>query len=270
MRVLYLHPGPVPPPRDPQRDEFSYVPEPLSGDILLPTWARTPEEIVDSVGPNSYPEHRVGHFTYHLELTGRYAYGGMRRKFALIRFYLREGLRLSRKQKFDCILTYGWTLTGLTGLLLARLTGSKLIVAIPNVPENAYRYNRFGNSFDTPSENLATRVMRKASDLMLHFVLLRADCANLFYPDQLKAYPRLANVPAFVIHSFAPISQIEATGASDGSILLVGAPWYVKGVDVLIKAFRMIEGEFAETKLRLIGHYPGQDFGQLIGESRQI
>jgi glycosyltransferase involved in cell wall biosynthesis len=270
MRILYISPGLVPPPADPRRIMLFHAPPALSGDVLWPTWAREPREITEALGPGSYPEHRIGRFTNHLLLAGRYPYSSMRLKLACLWFYLRKGWQLSRKSGYDCILTYGWTLTGITGLLLARVTGSKLIVTIPGIPENAYRFNRFGASFDGPEESLATRAMRRVSDFMLHFVLRRADCAHLYYPEQLQQYPKLAKVPRFVTHGFTPVSLIPANGSSDGSVLLIGAPWYVKGVDILIKAFRMIESEFPDAKLRVLGYFPGEDFKEYIGDSRQI
>jgi len=270
MRLLYIHPGPVPPPKDPERDEAFHYPPPLYGDILLPVWARRPEEIREGLGEDSYPEYRVGRFTYHLLLSSARPYFSFRRKIAMFRFFVREGLRLSRARRYDCIIAYGWTLTGLAALVVARCTGSKLIIRIPNIPENAYRFNRFGEVFSAPNTSLVTRIARRASDLLLHIVLRRADCVYLYYPDQLKAYPKLANVPTFVMHSFVTMSQIPVTGVSDGSVLLVGAPWYVKGVDILIKAFGIIEADFPGARLRVLGHYPAQDFKDLIGDSRQI
>lgn len=54
-------------------------------------------------------------------------------------------------------------------------------------------------------------------------------------------------------------------------MLLVGAPWYVKGVDVLIQAWRSIEREFPKNKLRLLGYFPEKDLlDEMIGDSSQI
>jgi glycosyltransferase involved in cell wall biosynthesis len=105
---------------------------------------------------------------------------------------------------------------------------------------------------------------------MLHVVVGGADCARLLYPDQLKAYPRLAKVPTYVTHNFVPLADIPETGVRDGSLLFIGAPWYIKGVDILIEAFRRIEADYPKAKLRIIGHFPDRDFKDLIGDSRQI
>jgi glycosyltransferase involved in cell wall biosynthesis len=269
-RLLYVLPGLVPPPGNRKADQFLHLPPALSGDILLPTWGKTAEEIAKAVEPGSYPEHRVGNFKYHLFLGGRYPLDSFRLKALTFWFFLRKGLRLSKQQKFDCIWVYGWTLTGLAGLLLARLTGSKLIVHIPGIPENAYQFNRYGDAYANPKRNLLTAIAKRISDLLLHVVLRNADCAHLLYSEQLNAYPKLGRVRRYITHSFVPVSQIPVTGVNDGSVLLVGAPWYVKGVDILIQAFRMIEAEFPATRLKLLGHYPGQDFQTWIGDSQQI
>jgi glycosyltransferase involved in cell wall biosynthesis len=270
MRILSILPGPVPPPKDQKLDQAFYYPAPLCGDILLPNWATLPENITSVLGPGAYPEYRVGAFTYHFFLAGGYPPQSQRLKWDMFRFYLREGLRLSRKEKFDCILAYGWTLTGIAALILARLTHSKLIVTIPSIPQNAYRFNTYSEQFGTPRLDLTTRLAKRISEWALHFVLRRANCVRLLYPDQLSAYPKLANVPAYVLYDFVSMAGIPPVSEGDGSVLLIGAPWYVKGADLLIRAFRMVEKEFPETKLRLLGHYPGQDFKELIGDSRQI
>ena len=51
----------------------------------------------------------------------------------------------------------------------------------------------------------------------------------------------------------------------------MGAPWFLKGADILIRAFRKIESEFPDTKVRLLGHFPDEHLiREMIGDSRQI
>ena len=206
MNILYVRPGPMP-SNDLLKNEFFHLPEPLSGDILLLLRGREPEDVLRALGPDSYPEHCVGRFRYRFFLSGKYPEGSLRCKLAVLGFFLREGLRLSKKKKFDCVLTYGWTLTGFAGLVLSRMIRTKLIVIVPNIPENAYRYNRFGRSYEAPAENLVSRGIRTVSDLMLYIALRGAASANLRYPSQLKCYPRLSKVPTFVNHGFVAVSQ---------------------------------------------------------------
>jgi len=51
----------------------------------------------------------------------------------------------------------------------------------------------------------------------------------------------------------------------------MGAPWFLKGADLLIRAFRKIESEFPDTKVQLLGHFPDEHLiREMIGDSRQI
>jgi glycosyltransferase involved in cell wall biosynthesis len=269
MRLLYVQPGLVPPPKDKRMDKMYYVPAPVCGDILLPTWAREKDEIRTAVGENSYPGHIVNNFTYHIYLAGKYAYGDPRQKVCIFWFFFREGLCLLRSRKYDCILTYGWGLTGLTALILHYLTGVKLIVELGGAPHHSYQFG--GYDADKPKKTIGMRVMKVVSDFLLHVVLSSATRVQLRYPSQLSEYPRLQSIPASIVHGFVPVSRVPFTGESDRSILLVGAPWYLKGVDILIRAFQQIQADFPDVTLRLLGYFPNQQtLNELIGNNPRI
>jgi glycosyltransferase involved in cell wall biosynthesis len=54
-------------------------------------------------------------------------------------------------------------------------------------------------------------------------------------------------------------------------VLLVGAPWRLKGVDLLIKAFLRLAPEFPHVGLKIIGNYPNpQPLRLLAKEAPQI
>ena len=269
IRVLQVLPGLVPPPKDPTYAEVYHLPGDISGDILLPTWAKTAEQLRDKVG--SFPTYRVNNFTYHMHLA-KYQYGTLRQKLDVFRFFMRTGLRLGRQQRYDLVKCYGIGLTGLTAVVLARLLRAKLIVQLPNAPEDMYRYSKFGDAYEYSAKpDIRTRIVRTIYQVVLRVVVLSADHMQLLYPRQLRAFPRLQRVPATVLPSFVPVSRVPQSGDEDGSVLLVGAPWYLKGVDVLIRAWRMIEADFPNNKLRLLGYFPELDMlSAMIGDSRQI
>ena len=51
----------------------------------------------------------------------------------------------------------------------------------------------------------------------------------------------------------------------------MGAPWYLKGVDVLLKAFAEVAPEFPNARLKLLGFYPGQeDLLELTRDAPQV
>ena len=261
LRLLYISPGPVPPSADPARNKFKYLSAIAEGEVLLPVWW----DSANSVAPylrETFPVYRVGNFCYHLFLI--YRFPKPFRRLATLLFYLRCGLKLHREKKIDVIMTYGTNRPGIAGLILKWITGGKLIVEIPGAPENAFRY-------DVPRPGICAAVKRFFADQLLLFVGTTADCIKLLYPWQLQRYPRLRNKKVAVFHDFAPIHLISAEQSEERFILLVGYPWYTKGVDILIRAFRSIAEQFPNYKLKLMGYYPDREFlDSLAGNCPEI
>jgi glycosyltransferase involved in cell wall biosynthesis len=59
-----------------------------------------------------------------------------------------------------------------------------------------------------------------------------------------------------VFHDFAAVSALHPQHKDDKYILLLGHPWYLKGVDVLIKAFNRITSRHPGHRLLVVGHCP--------------
>jgi glycosyltransferase involved in cell wall biosynthesis len=168
-------------------------------------------------------------------------------------FYLYRGLRLHREKKFDAVIVYGTNRTGLAGVVIKRLTGAKLIVEIPGVPENAFR-------LDAPGPAPKYEIKRFFANRLLNFVGSAADCIKLLYPWQLSKYPKLTGKRVAVFHDFVPVRAIADElcdqRADNKYLLLVGFPWFTKGVDILIRAFKSVAAQFPDYRLKLMGYYP--------------
>jgi glycosyltransferase involved in cell wall biosynthesis len=263
MRILYIQASWVPPPENLRADRFIFLSEQLEGDVLQPLWFRSPEEVEAEFGPGTYPVYTRGSFHYHWFLVFRHT--GWRRRLGAIYFYLRKGLQLHRQKRYDCIVVYSHMLPALVAIVLKLFTGAKLIVEIMTSPELSYLYER-------PRRTLSDRIMRLYSDLSLYVSVLCSNRVHLLYKTQLKGYPLLNRVPASVFHDFVPVSLIgPVDGAAEPVVLLVGAPWFLKGADLLIAAFRNIAEDFPDVKLRLQGYYPdGSELEALTAGSQRI
>jgi glycosyltransferase involved in cell wall biosynthesis len=261
MRLLYIHPGLMPPPQDERMDKFFFLSREVQGDVLMPVWWANAEEARANMGDDAFPVRKVGEFSYHMCPAG--GPQGFYQKASVFLFYIRTGTRLHRERPFDCIVTYGHTLTGVAGVLLKLLTGTKLVVEINCEPGRA-------QLFQGPSPSLGDRLKQLGSVAFLHFSVLCADMVKLLYPKQLSQFELLRGAKESVFHDFVATSLVraEAAGAAkEESVLLVGYPWYTKGVDVLIRAFRIIQPEFPQVKLRILGFLPDVDkLTQVVGD----
>lgn len=262
-RILYLHGTVVPPATSPQRNNFHWLSAHLEGAVLQQVWFKSPEEWEQALGLAPGEHFRMDGFTY------RFCQGFGNRdplqKLKQAWFFLRTGWQLHRQQKFDCIVTYAHTLTGFCGVLLKWLTGAPLIIGIMGYPPGAYVCLR-------PKPTLLERLLQVSNDVLLHISVGLANHVHLIASGLLDDYPLLRNRPRSIFADFVAASAVAAGNPAESeTVLLVGAPWYLKGADVLVKAFRRLEADFPRARLRLLGHFP--DAGplrEMVGDCSRI
>lgn len=185
------------------------------------------------------------------------------------RFFARGfSLLLSAKRRgtpFDALITYDPLATGLIGWFLAALFGVRLICEVNG------DYTAVANFMHVPGSRRRA-AKRWAAGALARFVLRRAGGIRTLYPSQLgnlgyeahahqvvMQYPEFVNTPAFQDLGEEPV------------VLLVGFPFYVKGVDVAIAAFRKIAHRHPGWRLVIMGYYPDRsEIDTAIGDCQSI
>ncbi|MCC6264696.1 MAG: glycosyltransferase family 4 protein [Bryobacterales bacterium] len=227
----------------------------MEGDVLQPVWWTDSAAVERTFGKGAYPAYTSGGFRYHWFLAPKGSSAFERLRQAV--FYVRCGLRIHRRNPFDCIVVYSHQTTGLCGVLLKLLTGARLVIEIVTSPENVYLA-------ETPTPGLRERLMFLYSELCLHISVGMADRVHLLAPNQLSSYRLLRRRPKSVFHDFVNVSAVpepEPAGVAQEKpehryILLVGAPWYLKGADLLVKAFQNLKVDYSGVRLKFLGHHP--------------
>ncbi len=249
-RILYLSPGPTPYPKDPNRNIFFHLSKYFEGDVLSPIWGKKSN---DSIALIKKIDLAMDKFNYHV--TFSFNIPPLIKTLWDISFYLLKGLKIYKSNKYNIIVTYGFLKTGIAGILLKILTGAKLIIEVPGNPKKIY-------IFDKQNPSLLDILKNRTINMLIPYIIRKADHLKLLYPNQLENYNiKIKRNCISIFHDFVPISTIKPSNLKDENfILFVGFPWYLKGVDILIKAFLLISDEFPKYRLKIIGFCPNKKY----------
>ncbi len=254
----------VPPSADQSKDRFLLLSKMLEGDVLQPLWFGTAAEVEAVLGPGSYPVYTVGRFRYHFFLAVKG--DKFKSRLAVFWFYVKTGFRVCRERQITCIVAYSHLTTALCAVLLKFLTGVKLVVEVMGEPGTMY-------IAEQPNPGIWTRIRNIYSTFCLHVTVLSSDRVHLLSRGVLNNYPLLRNKAVSVFHDYTPLSGIEIQKHDDPdnqNIILAGYPWFRKGVDVAISAFRMLAPDFPLARLKIVGHYTDGVPQQLAAGCPQI
>jgi glycosyltransferase involved in cell wall biosynthesis len=254
-RILYLSPRPSPPSKNSRENMFYHLSRYFGGDLLAPIWwGKNPESIKKLKEVNL----GMGNFQYHV--TFRSKLPKLLKIFSDISFYLSKGLYLHYfKGKYDAIIAYGPFKTGLAGYLLKKITGAKLIIEVPGNPWKSF-------SYESGVLDRIDRLKIKIGNLLVRFVINGADHVKLLYPSQLDGYKSPEKNQISVFHNLVPISIFKTTEIYDKYILFLGHPFFLKGVDILIKAFQSICHEFPDYRLKIVGFCPDKKYYEKLAD----
>lgn len=240
-KLLFMYPQSLGPEPDPRRNAHFHLSTRLTGDVLY-DWVRGPadrERLLPIV------RHALGDFEFHYDpnwaLRGRL---GAARTF---QFYLSKGEELiTSKGPYDAIVAYGPFRTGLAALRLGARTKTPVIVEIPGNHLRSYEYA--GGRFSAIKQRLARPV--------LSYVARKADLLRLLYPTQLDEVGRPDSDRTAVFHNFVAVDDISPERPREKFIFFLGYPFHLKGVDLLIRAFRAVADRHPGWRLLVMGHCP--------------
>lgn len=117
--------------------------------------------------------------------------------------------------------------------------------------------------------NLITRYKSAYIRWISPKVLNAVDSVRLVYPSQVDFLEGVEKNNKFNHYpGYVPVQLVETATVAETEeqyILLVGCPWYLKGVDILIDAFNEIADDYPAVKLRVVGYEPNpQKFQNMV------
>ncbi|MBN2070322.1 MAG: glycosyltransferase family 4 protein [Candidatus Krumholzibacteriota bacterium] len=175
-----------------------------------------------------------------------------------------HGLRSQRRKKIDIIVAYDPLLCGFCGYILKRMTGARLVVEVNGDIIKAGFLGELG-------------ILRKFKNRLVSgltvFILDRADKIKYLNSEIAAAYSSMTkNGDYETFINFVPTYEFQKGPTRfDKVVLFVGFPFYLKGVDILIDAFKMISHRHSDFALKIVGYCPDpQDYYEMIGDNANI
>lgn len=160
---------------------------------------------------------------------------------------------LSIDKSINIIISRTPFFTAITAIILGYICKKKTLVEINGDFNTAFRFER--PSGPTKMEIFKESIGRN----IIKYSLMHASAIKLLYPRQIEGYK--CNFKSGTIidsfHDYVPISKIVSQDLNDHKyILTLGYPWYLKGVDTLILAYKKLYNKFPDYKLKVHGWCP--------------
>lgn len=245
-RLLLLLPGPLWEIKDSLRIRMERLSDLYEGSIV-------------SAMPEA-GEHRIGNFTLKAMKFRRGAFWKPWMKLK----YLLYGCRLALRARFgyerwDLVVTYDPLHSGLIGLLVARLAGARFAPEVNGVYDSPANYLDGG-------PRILLDMKRWLYPRLVGFTLSRADGIKALFPAQLRNYrERLCTPVVEHFFDFVDLEPFRDLG-EEKVVLFAGFPFRLKGVDLLIEAFKRVSPRHPEWKLKILGWFPDRaDLDAAIG-----
>lgn len=154
-------------------------------------------------------------------------------------------------KRFDAIVTYDPLKSGLIGHGVARATKAPLIVEVNGDYTAAANYADIRN----PVLRWLKRRLFIATE---RFVLRRANGIKLLFPEQIDVFrPALRRPTIRSFSNYVDLTAFRDLGETQ-EVLFVGYPYFLKGVDLLIQAFKVVSEDHPEWRLKILGWFPDQ------------
>lgn len=168
-------------------------------------------------------------------------------------FSILADIRKSRVEgnPFSLIMSYDPLKVGIVAALVARICDLKFIVEINGVFTSPYNY------VDMENKCIAT-IKRHLFPAIEGMVIRAADGVKLLYPRQIDYFRLKFTFDKKIVRSFPDYTNVSRFKnlSSANEILFAGYPFYRKGLDVLIDAFKVVSNEFPDWTLKIIGWFP--------------
>jgi glycosyltransferase involved in cell wall biosynthesis len=243
-RILFIGGGPIMPLTSPlSKMKHELMSRYFSGDI-----------ITNVTNEKHLSVKMIGDFNFHpyVAYKGNFFFRNIQNWY---NFFIKALLIYYFGKPYDVVVASNPLMNGFIAMLVGKITGAKVIVEVNGNFEDAFKYGHG----ESEKPGLTERIKERISMMIIPFIIKHVDAAKLLYDSQLNIF-KINKKKKNITMSFPDIVPTKVfidNEKSDGKyILLLGYPWFLKGVDILIQAFNKISDDFPEYRLKIVGWCP--------------
>lgn len=186
-----------------------------------------------------------------------------RNGFTLFLSLLKNSLAMAKKMdSLDVVVSYDPLKTGIIGVLLKWIFNCKLIVEVNGIYDDP-------NLYIAGSKKIISK--KKIYNAIQKFVLLRADGVKGLFPGQLDKLKINDGTVVKIFFDHTNIEPKSPTKNLNKNVLTIGFPLHIKGIDVLVKAFKLVGRD--DWTLTVLGYFNENDskvLSGLVGSAKNI
>lgn len=188
-------------------------------------------------------------------------------KFTLFCFFISFKYRIINK-KIDLVVTCDPLKAGIIGSLMSFILRAKFAPEVNGIFTSSIVYEDENNFF---IRRLKSKIYPKIEGMVLKY----ADGIKILFPTQLDSFGEKITNNKKIHCVFAPVRidkfLILSNEKEKKEILFIGFPLKLKGVDILIQAFKNISNKYPDWKLKILGWVPQlTDLMTMINEHPKI
>ena len=143
----------------------------------------------------------------------------------------------------------------------------KLVTNKPYIVEVAGNYIR-SFAVNEKKVGLLDRLKQKFVLAVSPSVLDKASAIKLLYKTQIDDLTKLQEPEKVrVFHDISALDHFRPSDSNNKTILTVGHPWHLKGMDTTIKAFNQIKDKLPEYRLLVVGYCPDPTYYKQLSDS---
>jgi glycosyltransferase involved in cell wall biosynthesis len=170
-------------------------------------------------------------------------------KIGLLCRLVKKGCSVAKKRNIDVVVSYDPLFLGMVGLFVSLISRCRLVIEINGHFKSGEAKSLAGSGLNPFNKYVY--------NICCWLTLSFASAVKLLNNKQYDEWEFILKYkPCYMFHDFVLTSEFKTDMTKGKYILCVGFPFYLKGIDLLLESFQLLNSDFPDVSLKVIGYCP--------------